>query len=72
MKTLTLFYTEEEAIFGIYIEKIEQYGFFGKYFAEKPGTSFLVSLNNLDIYDIFNDKLATENKEDIYVMFYKE
>ena len=64
-KTLTLFYTEEHARFGIYIEKEISYSIFGKSLKEKKGTSFLVSLNNLDIYDILEDKTATENKSDI-------
>ena len=65
-KTLTLFYTEEGARFGIYIEKLVNYSiFFGKYLKEKKGSSFLVSLNHLDIYDIMRGNTATDNKNDI-------
>ena len=65
LKTLTLFYTEEDARFGIYVDREIKYGFFGKYYEEIPGSSFLVSLNHLDIYDILGENMATEKKGDI-------
>ena len=65
LKSLTLFYTEEGARFGFYIQKEEKLGFFGKYFEEKPGTCFLISLNNCCIYDIIEYNSATEYKGDI-------
>ena len=64
-KTLTLFYTEEGARFGIYIEKEIRYSIFGKSLKEKEGTSFLISLNNCIIYDILGENIATENKGDM-------
>ena len=64
-KTLTLFYTEEGARFGFFIYKEISYSIFGKSLKEVPGSCFLISLNNLKIYNILEDKTATENKKDI-------
>ena len=62
-KTLTLFETEKEARFGIYVEKKEDTSILmNKYLAERPGTSFLVSLNNLEIYDIYKKYVSSEHK----------
>ena len=62
-KTLTLFQTEKGARFGIYVEKKEDTTILmTKYLAERPGTSFLVSLNNLEIYDIYKTFVSSENK----------
>ena len=65
MRTLTLFYTVEGARFGIYVEKEIRYTIFGKSLKEKPGSSFLISLNYLDIYDILDYNIVTENKSDM-------
>ncbi len=67
-ETLTLFYTNEDARFGIYIEK-SHYTIFGKSLKESKGKCFIVSLNNLEIYDIFEGHSATENKSDILCFF---
>ena len=54
-KTLTLFYTYEGARFGVYTEKKPSASFFkGKIYKEIPGTSFMVSLNNLKFFDILH------------------
>ena len=60
---LILFHTSEGARFGVYIEKEKVKSIFGKIkYKEKPGTSFLVSLNSLKIYDIEKGEIATDNK----------
>ena len=60
---MTLFETEKEARFGIYVEKKEDTSILmNKYLAERPGTSFLVSLNNLEIYDIYKKYVSSEHK----------
>ena len=52
LKKLTLFYTQEGARFGVYIEKYLKNSFnYGKLLCEVPGTSFLIGLNNLIYYD---------------------
>ena len=62
-KTLTLFETEKGARFGIYVEKkLDTSILMNKYLAERPGTSFLVSLNNLEIYDIYKKYVSSEHK----------
>ena len=62
---LILFYCKEGQRFGIYIEKEKHTGFFGHIsYREVPGTSFLISLNSLKIYDILEGKKATEDREE--------
>jgi len=62
-KTLTLFHTEKGARFGIYVEKkLDTSILMNKYLAERPGTCFLVSLNNLEIYDIYKTFYSSEHK----------
>ena len=62
-KTLTLFQTEKGARFGIFVEKkLDTTILMTKYLAERAGTSFLVSLNNLEIYDIYKNYTSSENK----------
>ena len=63
--TLTLFYTYEGARFGLYIEKQIEYSIFGTHaYREKPSTSFLISLNHKEIYDIYDGYIATNNTYD--------
>jgi hypothetical protein len=60
---LILFFTEEGARFGVYIEKKKSVSFFGNIsYKEIPGTSFLISLNSLKIYEIQKGKKATEDR----------
>jgi hypothetical protein len=60
---LILFHTSEGARFGVYIEKEKVKSIFGNTkYKEKPGTSFLVSLNSLKIYDIEKGEIATGNR----------
>ena len=62
-KTLTLFETEKGARFGIYVEKkLDTTILMTQYLAERPGTCFLVSLNNLEIYDIYKKYVSNEHK----------
>ena len=50
-KTLTLFYTYEGSRFGVYIHKTLSTSFLkGKIYKEVPGTSFIISLNNLRFF----------------------
>ena len=53
---MTLFYTNEEARFGIYIKRKKNHYIKAKDRGEKPGTSFIIGFNNLVIYDIFKNK----------------
>ena len=63
-KTLTLFYTYEGARFGVYTERKPSTSFFkGKIYKEIPGTSFMVSLNNLKFFDILPGKTSQEGEE---------
>ena len=60
---LILFYTEEGARFGVYIDKQKSTNFFGSVsYKEVPGTAFLISLNNLKIYDVMEGKKATDDR----------
>ena len=61
---LTLFYTEEGARFGVYVDKEKTTSFFRKVvsYKEKPGTSFLFSLNTTTAYDIEQGELSTDNR----------
>ncbi len=62
---LVLFYTEDGARFGAYVEKEKHTSMFGRVsYKEVPGTSFLLSLNSLKIYDINKGELATDNREE--------
>jgi hypothetical protein len=62
---LVLFYTEDGARFGAYIEKEKTVSMFGRVsYKEVPGTSFLLSLNSLKIYNILKGELATDNREE--------
>lgn len=62
---LVLFYTEDGARFGAYVEKEKYTSMFGRVsYKEVPGTSFLLSLNSLKIYDINKGELATDNREE--------
>ena len=63
-KTLTLFYTYEGARFGCYLDCIKSTSFIkGKILKEIPGTSFMVSLNNLRFFDILPNKTSKEGEE---------
>ena len=61
---ITLFLTQEGARFGIYIDKEKTTSFFRKIvsYKEKPGTSFLFSLNWLKTYEIKQGETATDNR----------
>ena len=60
---LILFYTSDGARFGIYLEKEKYVSIFGNVsYKEIPGTSFLISLNSLKIYDILKGKKANDDK----------
>ena len=57
-----LFYTEEGARFGVYINKEKSTNIFGNIsYKEVPGSSFLISLNSLKTYDISNGQKATRD-----------
>ena len=63
-KTLTLFYTYEGARFGVYMCGKPGSSFIkGKIIKEIPGTSFMVSLNNLKFFDILPNKTSKEGEE---------
>ena len=63
-KTLTLFYTYEGARFGVYMHGKPSTSFIkGKILKEIPGTSFIVSLNNLKFFDILPNKTCKEGEE---------
>ena len=58
-----LFYTQEGARFGVYIEKIRQIDIFGNIkYKEVPGTSFLISLNSLKTYNILKGAKASDDR----------
>ena len=61
---ITLFLTKEGARFGVYIDKEKSTSFFkkGTIYKEKPGTSFLFSLNSLKTYQIQEGEIATDNR----------
>ena len=68
-KTLTLFYTYEGARFGVYINTKKTTSIFkGKVYKEIPGTSFIVSLNNLRFFDIEENKTSKQDIPD-YLSF---
>ena len=59
LQTLTLFYTYEGARFGVYIHKKKVKTFFRvEAYEEIPGTSFIVSLNNLLFFDVMDKKIS--------------
>ena len=69
-KTLTLFYTYEGARFGVYIHKKLGKSFLKKkIYKEVPGTSFIVSLNNLRFFDILRNKTSKNGYYDDYLSF---
>ena len=60
---LILFYTQDGARFGVYIEKQKHIDFFGNVkYKEIPGTSFLISLNSLKTYNILKGEKATDDR----------
>ena len=61
---ITLFFTKEGARFGVYIDKEKSSSFFkkGAIYKEKPGTSFLFSLNTLKAFPIKEGEIATDNR----------
>ena len=62
---LILFYTTQGARFGVYIDKKKHTSFFGNVsYKEIPGTSFLVSLNSLKIFDVLKKGKATDNRDE--------
>ena len=68
-RLLTLFYTYEGARFGVYISRKPATSFLkGKIYKEIPGTSFMVSLNNLKFFDILPGKTCKEGEEN-YLCF---
>ena len=63
-KTLTLFYTYEGARFGVYMCCKQGNSLIkGKILKEIPGTSFMVSLNNLKFFDILPNKTCKDGEE---------
>ena len=62
-RTLTLFQTEKGARFGIFVEKkLDTSILMTQYLAERTGTCFLISLNNLEVYYIYKNYTSSENK----------
>ena len=61
---IILFLTKEGARFGVYIDKEKNTSFFkkGVTYKEKPGTSFLFSLNNKKFFNIKPGEIATDNR----------
>ena len=59
---ITLFFTKEGARFGVYIDKEKSSSIFkkGAIYKEKPGTSFLFSLNTLKAFP--EGEIATDNR----------
>jgi hypothetical protein len=70
LKTLTLFYTYEGSRFGVYIEKegiktiLQGYELY-----EVPGTSFIISLNNLIYYNVKAKQTSLYDKSDNMLCF---
>jgi hypothetical protein len=70
LKTLTLFYTHEGARFGVYTEKegiktiLQGYELY-----EVPGTSFIISLNNLIYYNVKAKQTSLYDKSDNMLCF---
>ncbi len=62
---LILFYTHQGARFGIYIEKEKHTNILGNVsYKEVPGSSFILSLNSLQTFDILPEKKATEDSDE--------
>jgi hypothetical protein len=60
---LIMFYTLTGARFGIYIEKEKHVNLLGNVsYKEVPGTSFLISLNSLQTFNILEGKKATDDR----------
>ena len=61
---LILFFTQEGARFGVYVEKEKAKSIFKKeeIYKEIPGTSFLFSLNTLRTFPILPKELGTDNR----------
>ena len=70
LKTLTLFYTIEGARFGVYIEKYKKKNLIsGNHLHEMPGTSFIISLNNLIYYNVLAKKTSLDIKNSNMLCF---
>ena len=70
LKTLTLFYTYEGARFGVYTEKEGVKSIFQGYeLYEVPGTSFIISLNNLIYYNVKPKETSLYDKSDNILCF---
>jgi hypothetical protein len=70
LNLLTLFYTSEGARFGVYTEKyIKKSIRFGDHWYEVPGSSFIISLNNLLYYNVMPKKLSLNNKINNFLCF---
>jgi len=70
LKTLTLFYTYEGARFGVYTEKEAVKSIFQGYeLYEVPGTSFIISLNNLIYYNVKPKETSLYDKSDNILCF---
>ena len=62
---LILFYTHQGARFGIYIEKEKHTNILGNVsYKEVPGSSFILSLNSLQTFDILEGKKATDDSDE--------
>ena len=69
-KTLTLFYTNEGARFGVYTEKKGVKSILGGYeLYEVPGTSFIIGLNNLIYYNVKAKQTSLYDKSDNMLCF---
>ena len=69
-KLLFLFYTEEGYRFGVYTERAARNTMRkGICMREVPGTSFIMSLNNLICYDCIEDKISVNNNYDNLLCF---
>ncbi len=63
LNLLTLFYTTEGARFGVYTEKyIKKSIRNGDHWHEVPGSSFIISLNNLIYYNVIAKRTSLNNK----------
>lgn len=70
LKTLTLFYTHEGARFGVYIQKEAKKSIFQGYnLYEVPGTSFIISLNNLVYFNVKAKQTSLYDKSDNMLCF---
>ena len=70
LNKLTLFYTMEGARFGVYTEKNIKKSFSKGYVLyEIPGTSFIISLNNLIYYNVMAKKTSLYKESDNNLCF---